>query len=44
MSSNAPKIGGSGCSPAWAVGGDISDNTPTKTTAGVQKGKTAVSA
>jgi len=34
----APKIGGSGCSPAWAVGGDPSDKTPTKTTAGAAKG------
>jgi hypothetical protein len=27
----APKIGGSGCSPAWAVGGALTDNTPTPT-------------
>jgi hypothetical protein len=38
ISSAAPKIGGSGCSPAWAVGGAIDDNTPTKTKVGAQKG------
>ncbi|QDS74159.1 hypothetical protein FKW77_001563 [Venturia effusa] len=27
----APAILGSGCSPAWAVGGAIDDDTPTKT-------------
>jgi hypothetical protein len=29
----APKVGGSGCAPAWAVGGDPSDKTPTRVTA-----------
>lgn len=27
----APALLGSGCSPAWAVGGSIDDDTPTKT-------------
>jgi hypothetical protein len=26
----APKLFGSGCAPAWAVGGDKTDDTPTK--------------
>ena len=29
----APALLGSGCSPAWAVGGAIDDDTPTKTPA-----------
>lgn len=29
----APALAGSGCSPAWAVGGKIDDDTPTKTPA-----------
>jgi hypothetical protein len=41
ISEKAPKIGGSGCSPAWAVGGDINDNTPTKTKVGAQKAASA---
>jgi hypothetical protein len=32
-----PKIGGSGCSPAWAVGGAITDKTPTPTKQGAAK-------
>ena len=35
----APQIGGSGCSPAWANGGDINDNTPQKTRKECQGGK-----
>jgi hypothetical protein len=31
VSPYAPAILGSGCSPAWAVGGAIDDETPTKT-------------
>jgi len=30
----APRLLGSGCSPAWAVGGPVTDDTPTKTGAG----------
>ncbi|TID19374.1 putative ATP-citrate synthase subunit 1 [Venturia nashicola] len=32
-------IFGSGCSPAWAVGGDINDNTPTPTPKNLMKSK-----
>ena len=31
VSGNAPEIFGSGCSPAWANGGAISDDSPQKT-------------
>jgi hypothetical protein len=27
---NLPKLLGSGCAPAWAVGGALTDDTPTK--------------
>lgn len=30
---------GAGCSPAWAVGGDINDNTPTPTPKDLMKSK-----
>lgn len=33
----APAILGSGCSPAWAVGGKVDDDTPTKTPADMKK-------
>lgn len=31
IKSGAPALNGAGCSPAWAVGGRIDDNTPTVT-------------
>jgi hypothetical protein len=39
VSGKAPQIGGSGCSPAWANGGNIKDNTPQKTRMGCTRGK-----
>jgi len=39
VNGQAPQIGGSGCSPAWANGGDISDNTPQRTRKECQHGK-----
>jgi hypothetical protein len=35
----APQIGGSGCSPAWANGGEIGDSTPQRTRKECQHGK-----
>jgi hypothetical protein len=35
----APQIGGSGCSPAWANGGEINDNNPQRTREECQHGK-----
>jgi hypothetical protein len=32
----APKLMGSGCSPAWAVGGALDDKTPTLTSSGAK--------
>jgi hypothetical protein len=39
VNGRAPQIGGSGCSPAWANGGSIDDNTPQKTRKECQRGK-----
>jgi hypothetical protein len=36
IKSGAPKLLGSGCSPAWAVGGALDDNTPTLTSVGAK--------
>jgi hypothetical protein len=41
IKSGAPTLNGAGCSPAWAVGGAVNDNTPTVTPKDQRKGKGA---
>lgn len=40
INGNAPQVGGSGCSPAWANGGALDDETPQKTRVECKRGAT----
>jgi hypothetical protein len=40
VSGKAPQVGGAGCSPAWANGGKLDDNSPQKTRKECTGGKT----
>jgi hypothetical protein len=39
IKTGAPTLNGAGCSPAWAVGGELNDNTPTVTPKDQRKGR-----